>query len=344
MNERMVDLLPRRTRGRSAWTVAGRAAVVQHVIGRGIQAELTNTDGAMAHERRPALHGATNRPRRPARPCQSHRRPRRTHTRRRRRAPTRWRCPEPLHPDEHPSVKVFTDRRGVERWRCWSGGHGGTAIDAVIVARNVAVGGAMRWLADNYAHLEPLPRPPRPTPANRSASRHSRSSNTSLAARNRRGPAQVARSVNGSTGVASATRCSQRTVSAPILGAASCRDRRVCLPDGRRPCIPLSIRTAHSRYFQACLVEPPEGRCKYDNPASRWAANPRVAWTKPISGKTSPGSCLVVTEGIADALGFGAGRLPLGWSARLHLPGPRCRTTNHPRCHRDRCSPRRGLL
>jgi hypothetical protein len=48
MNERMVDLLPRLTRGRSVWTVAGRAAVVQHVIGRGIEAELTNTDGAMA--------------------------------------------------------------------------------------------------------------------------------------------------------------------------------------------------------------------------------------------------------------------------------------------------------
>ena len=32
MNERMVDLLHRLTRGRSVWTVAGRAAVVQHVI------------------------------------------------------------------------------------------------------------------------------------------------------------------------------------------------------------------------------------------------------------------------------------------------------------------------
>ena len=48
MNERMVDLLPRLTRGRSVWTVAGRAAVVQHVIGRGLEAELTNTDAAMA--------------------------------------------------------------------------------------------------------------------------------------------------------------------------------------------------------------------------------------------------------------------------------------------------------
>ena len=47
MNERMVDLLPRLTRGRSVWTVAGRAAVVQHVIGRGIEAELTNTDQGM---------------------------------------------------------------------------------------------------------------------------------------------------------------------------------------------------------------------------------------------------------------------------------------------------------
>ena len=48
-----------------------------------------------------------------------------------------WNCPEPDHPDVHPSVTIHTDRHGVQRWRCWSGGHGGTAIDAVIAARRM---------------------------------------------------------------------------------------------------------------------------------------------------------------------------------------------------------------
>ena len=29
---------------------------------------------------------------------------------------------------------MFRDRNGVERWKCWSGGHGGTAVDAVDAA------------------------------------------------------------------------------------------------------------------------------------------------------------------------------------------------------------------
>ena len=48
MNDRVVELLPRLTRGRSVWTVAGRAAVVQHLIGSGIEREITDTDEAMA--------------------------------------------------------------------------------------------------------------------------------------------------------------------------------------------------------------------------------------------------------------------------------------------------------
>lgn len=47
MNERVVELLPRLTRGRSVWTVAGRAAVVQHVIGNGVERIIANTDEAM---------------------------------------------------------------------------------------------------------------------------------------------------------------------------------------------------------------------------------------------------------------------------------------------------------
>ena len=59
----------------------------------------------------------------------------------------RWRCINPGHDDHHPSITMFTDRRGIQRWKCWSGGHGGTAIDALLVAR----GGT---IADALAELE----------------------------------------------------------------------------------------------------------------------------------------------------------------------------------------------
>lgn len=59
---------------------------------------------------------------------------------------TRWHCCATDHPDEHPSVTMFRDRHGVERWKCWSGGHGGTAIDAVMLARGVTTAEAVRSL------------------------------------------------------------------------------------------------------------------------------------------------------------------------------------------------------
>jgi DNA primase len=58
----------------------------------------------------------------------------------------RWRCCAAEHDDQHPSVTMFRDRRGVERWKCWSGGHGGTAVDAVILARRVSTVEALRML------------------------------------------------------------------------------------------------------------------------------------------------------------------------------------------------------
>jgi hypothetical protein len=48
MNDRLVDLLPRLTRGRAVWTVAGRAAVVQHVIAaNGPERSICDTDQGM---------------------------------------------------------------------------------------------------------------------------------------------------------------------------------------------------------------------------------------------------------------------------------------------------------
>src|ERR1700675_2059679 len=55
----------------------------------------------------------------------------------------RWRCINPGHDDNHPSITMFTDRRGIQRWKCWSGGHGGTAIDALLVARGGTIADAL---------------------------------------------------------------------------------------------------------------------------------------------------------------------------------------------------------
>jgi DNA primase len=74
----------------------------------------------------------------------------------------RWTCFAPEHPDDHPSLTMFVDRQGVERWRCWSDGHAGTAIDAVMIGHNLDVGGAMHWLEER-AGLPAAPAVRRPT-------------------------------------------------------------------------------------------------------------------------------------------------------------------------------------
>ena len=60
----------------------------------------------------------------------------------------RWHCCDRDHPDEHPSVTMFIDRDGIGRWRCWSGGHAGTAIDALIAAQPFTVAAAISVLAE----------------------------------------------------------------------------------------------------------------------------------------------------------------------------------------------------
>lgn len=68
----------------------------------------------------------------------------------------RWRCPDPSHPDEtHPSVTVSHDRFGIERWRCWSGRHGRTAIDAPLM-RMRPVGKPSREVIEYVERCEKL--------------------------------------------------------------------------------------------------------------------------------------------------------------------------------------------
>ena len=61
---------------------------------------------------------------------------------------------------------MFVDHKGLERWRCWSDGHAGTAIDAVMIGHNLDVTGALRWLQERAGNFPQAPtRQPTPTTA-----------------------------------------------------------------------------------------------------------------------------------------------------------------------------------
>lgn len=222
-----------------------------------------------------------------------------------------WNCPDPDHPDVHPSVTTHTDSRGTQRWKCWSGGHGGTAIDAVVAARRLSVGEAIRWLNDNYARLDPIDPPPPPRPG--------------------RPVGQPAPEV-----IEYVERCAKllwtpagRPVKEWLNDRGYADDvlalNKVGADPGRRylprprgfpggwpaAVYPALDRTGAITYFQARYLDPPEGRGKYDNPSRRWATNPRLGWVRPAS--EAPRSTLTLCEGLADAVALAtAGRAAVG--------------------------------
>ncbi len=215
------------------------------------------------------------------------------------RARRRWRCPDVDHADQHPSVTVTVGADGVQRWRCWSGGHRGTAIDAVMAARRVGAGEAMRWLATNYANLPPVNRPappPAPPPGR---------------------PAQVlVEYVQRAERLlwTAAGRPQRDWLTSRGVGEQVLRLNRVGADPGRRslprpagfpggwPAVvyPTLDLVGGITYFQARYLDPPAGRGKYDNPAGRYASNPRLGWMRPAEPPVA--GVLVVCEGIPDAL------------------------------------------
>ena len=226
----------------------------------------------------------------------------------------RWHCIDAGHDDQHPSITMFVDRRGIERWKCWSGGHGGTAIDALLVAR----GGSM---ADVLAELD------------------RRSGITPDLAQARRIPSRSPAIAEGAAApdsalldyVAACERVLWRPAGRKVLdyfveerglapdalranrvgadlGPAAMR-RAAGLPRGGVAAVlPTLDIDGRVTYVQARYLEDVEGRSKYDNPASRIAANPRIGWVAPATLKDR--NHLVVCEGMIDALSAATAGLP----------------------------------
>ena len=57
---------------------------------------------------------------------------------------------------------MFTDHKGIQRWRCWSGDHAGTAVDALMLHHRIDLPTALREL-ETRAGITP-PSPPIGTP------------------------------------------------------------------------------------------------------------------------------------------------------------------------------------
>jgi len=218
----------------------------------------------------------------------------------------RWRCIDAGHDDQHPSITMFVDRRGVQRWKCWSGGHGGTAIDALLVARGGTIADALVELehragsAPEISRSRPLPRQT-PTPVETRAEPDAALLDYVAACERilwhpagrkvldylvtERGLAPDALKANH-VGADPGPSVLRRAAGLPRGGAAAV--------------LPALDLDGKVRYAQARYLEPVDGRPKYDNPAGRLAANPRLGWVHPAT--LSDRRHLVVCEGAFDAL------------------------------------------
>ena len=214
----------------------------------------------------------------------------------------RWRCPSIDHDDVHPSVTLRTDRRGIERWRCWSGGHGGTAIDAMHVAFRVGYGEAIEELARRVGmqadetgvrRIRP-PMPPRePVPLHPNVVRYVEACERLLWEPVGRPVLEYLTVERG---------LDPEVLRANRVGAdpGTRRLRRAAgLPkNGPGAVFPAFTVDGRLTYLQTRYLEHDEHISKYDNPASRLGDNPRHGWTQPAGSVKEP---IIICEGFPDA-------------------------------------------
>jgi DNA primase len=207
----------------------------------------------------------------------------------------RWRCPDPDHEDRHPSVSMRIVG-GIGRWRCWSCGRGGTAIDALVAARGLTVGQAIEQLSAQalLAPIENEPADPEPVPLHPSVSRYVDACHRVLFTRTGRPVLDwLSRDRVLAVGILRANRVGADP-GPDLLG------RRRGLPrSGVGAVLPAYDSDGNLTYVQTRYLAAGHGP-KYGNPVTRLGHNPRLAWTRTPAPRRS--DLLVVCEGIIDAL------------------------------------------
>lgn len=209
----------------------------------------------------------------------------------------RWPCFAPDHVDTNPSVTMFVDRNGIERWRCWSDGNAGTAIDAVMIARNFDLPAAFDWLRSRAGdRAEPLPR--HPTPG------HDRTDRP-LSAQLKRWVNECEHRLWQPAGAGALEWLHDRGLADHVLRANRIGydpgHRRVPrhsgLPMGRGITVCSFDQIGEIAYVQVRNLEP-DAPSKYTNPTPRHGSLPAVTFPRggPENGP------LIVTEGVFDGL------------------------------------------
>ena len=201
---------------------------------------------------------------------------------------------------------MFVDRRGIERWKCWSGGHGGTAIDALLVARGGSMADVLAELdrraggSPDLAQARPIPSRSPAIVAGMAAPDGALLEYVAACERILWQPAgrQVLDYLVDKRGLAPDALSANRV--GADLGPVAMR-RAAGLPRrGVAAVLPTLDIDGRVTYVQARYLDPVDGGPKYDNPAGRLAANPRLGWVNPAT--LLDRRHLVVCEGALDAL------------------------------------------
>ena len=213
----------------------------------------------------------------------------------------RWPSPVPAHPQtgRTPPMSIFTDRRGRQRWTCWSTGTSGTAIDLVSVSRRTTVADSIQWLADRVGSTPdpPMPRrrqqPPKRTDASDDLKQYVQ---------------DCVQELHKPSGAATRTRLSDRCLNSEILelnqvgydpGPRLLRRARGLPIRGEGIVIPTFDANGKLVYAQTRYLDVRRTGRKYDNPSSNHATKPSVSWPRQIG---AVGRQTVVCEGVIDAL------------------------------------------
>ena len=224
-----------------------------------------------------------------------------------------WPCPSPQHAQtgRTPPVSVFRTRAGEERWHCHGCGVGGSAIDLVMSACGLSVRDALEELAARAGMTGAPPMAPHVRP---------------------RAPMTAARpaTVGDPAGLADYVReCADRlwrpdgravlrwltdvrglpadVLRANHIGADPGRRRGQTRPDGMPSAGWAAVLPAFEEgrpiFAQLRPIHPRPDWPRYLNAAARLTPNPRVATYEPAA---AAGRCVIVTEGIVDALSANA--------------------------------------
>lgn len=226
-----------------------------------------------------------------------------------------WPCPSPQHAQtgRTPPVTIFRARYGEERWHCHGCGIGGSAIDLVMAARGVAVGEALDELARRAGvRAEGGVVPPVGIRRDTATQPPSPGDTAGLCAfveecagRIWRPDGHVVlRWLTGTRGLP------EDVLRVNRIGADLGRHRQrrpEGMPSTGVAAVLPVLHQGRPVFAQLRSVRPLPGRPRYLNASSRLAINPRVALYEPVVAR---GPCVVVTEGVIDALSANAAGFP----------------------------------